>query len=144
MLVNDVINAITVELHDKFGDGYTYYREDVEQNVRKPSFLVRALNPMARVFNQWVIEWTVPMTIHYFTGKENTFDANQDCLDIAENLFTRLNVLDREGKPWLRGKDISWEIVEGVLQFFITYNCYTEKDYEIIYMEEGTLNGYRM
>lgn len=138
-MVNTFIDAITVALYKKFGESYKYYLEDVEQNVTKPCFVVGTLNPLVRSTSAKKYDRTLPIVIHYFTAKDNTVDAKKDCYTIAEQLLEALEYLN-VSDCIVRGENIEWELVEGVLQFFITYRFEVRKTDEIYYMEEGTLN----
>ena len=138
-MVNTFIDAITVALYEKFGESYKYYLEDVEQNVTKPCFVVGTLNPLVRSTSAKKYDRTLPIVIHYFTTKDNTVDAKKDCYTIAEQLLEALEYLN-VSDCIVRGENSEWELVEGVLQFFITYRFEVRKTDEIYYMEEGTLN----
>lgn len=140
MTVTDLIDGTTIALHNQFGDTYKYYVEEVEQNAKKPCFVTGILNPMIRSTNARRYERTCPLVVHYFTDKENTLDANKDCYSIAEQLWQALEYLTVDGCI-LRGEEISWELVEGVLEFFITYSYPIYKTTDAIYMEDGTYNG---
>lgn len=139
-MVNLFLDSITVALYKKFGDPYKYYVEDVEQNADKPCFLVGTLNPLIRSTSAVKYHRTFPIVIHYFTDKENTIDAKKDCYNVAENILEAIEYLPVKDCI-VRGEDIEWEIVDGVLQFFITYNVDTIKEKDIIYMQDGTLNN---
>lgn len=140
-MVNTILDAATVALHNTFGDSYTYYREEVEQNADKPYFRVDALTSLSRStrsVNRY--NRTIPLIIHYFTDKENTVDARRDCYNVAEKLNYALEYL-HVNDCLIMGTDISWEITEGVLQFYITYKFDVEKVQDYIYMEDGKYNG---
>lgn len=133
------LDSLTIALHSEFGNDYKLYVEEVEQNVSKPCFSVGFLNPMVTASNLVRSVQTLPVVIHYFTAKENTFDAKKDCYDVAERLWQALEYLPVSDTT-VRGYNISWEIVDGVLEFFITYRTPIWKEQELIYMEDGELN----
>lgn len=139
LIVNKFIDGITVALHTEFGDEYKYYVEDVEQNVSYPCFVVGMLNPLIRSKSTVKYDRTMPVVIHYFTDKENTLDAKKDDWAIAERLIESLEYLSIDGLLF-RGENIEWEIVEDVLEFFITYNFEIRKYEDPIYMEDGFYN----
>lgn len=139
MTINDFIDSVTIALHNQFGNDYKYYVEEMEQNAKKPCFVVGVLNPMIRSTNARRYVRTCPMVLHYFTEKENTLDAKKDCFGISEQLWQTLEYLTVNDCV-LRGESISWELVDGVLEFFITYSYPIYKVSETIYMEDGTYN----
>ena len=123
-MVNKTINAITKSLHQKFGDTHRYYVEDVEQNLVKPCFLVDVLIPLQRSVNATSYYRTMPCVIHYFTKEK--IKTKADCYAIAEDILDALEYITIDGRL-IRGENISYQLVEGVLQLFSTYNMWTEK-----------------
>ena len=142
-MVNKFLDAITIALYNKFGDLYTFYIEEVEQNFDKPCCIVGTLNPLIRSVSSTRYYRTIPIVIHFFTEKENTIDAKKDNHNKAEGLIEALEYLKLDNLLF-RGENMEYEIVDGVLQFFITYNFYTTTEIEQIYMEEGTYKGVPM
>lgn len=140
LVVSDFLDQITIALHEEFGSGYKYYVEEVEQKASKPCFVVGTLNPMITSRNPTVYRRVVPVVVHYFTNKKNTVNAKEDCYSIAERLWNKLEYLS-DGEHIVRGEEMYWEIVEGVLQFFITYTFDVERVIDETLMEEGALNG---
>jgi hypothetical protein len=66
----------------------------------------------------------MPIVVHYFSGSKT--NIKKDCYDMAEQLVECLEYLPFEN-TLLRGEDISWQIVDDVLQLFITYKFTTQK-----------------
>lgn len=123
-MVSKLLDAMTVQLHTTFGDSYRYYVEDVEQNVTKPCFTIDTIIPLSRSKSPVLYDRTMPMVVHYFTDDKK--DTKKDCYHIAEQLVECLEYLPFENTI-LRGEDISWQIVDEVLQVFITYKFTTVK-----------------
>lgn len=141
-MVNDLFDWITIALYNKFGDDYKYYVEEVEQNTSKPCFVVGALEPIVRRQSPVRYDRVFPIVIYYFTDKDSTSQAKRDCYDVAEKLLEALEEINNtEGDVLIRGYNISWEIVEGVLEFFINYRFYTYREVESEVMEDGFYNG---
>lgn len=124
-MVNEVLNAMTVQLHSTFGDQYKYYMENVEQHLTKPCFTVDTLIPLQRRKSPKLFDRTFPMVIHYFTADKK--DTKADCYAKAEQIIECLEHLPFKSTI-LRGLNISWQIVEEVLQVFITYKLTTKLD----------------
>ena len=121
-MVNNIFNAITIQLYETFGEGYTYYVEDVKQELLKPCFTVDTLIPLQRSRSAIMYDRTMPMVIHYFSG--DTENTKKDCYTVAEQIVECLEYLPVMGKL-LRGDDISWQLVDDVLQVFVTYRFRT-------------------
>lgn len=123
-MVNKVLNAVTVQLHSTFGDSYKYYVENVEQNLTKPCFTIDTIIPLQRSKSPVLYDRTMPMVIHYFS--EDKKDTKTDCYAKAEQIVECLEYLPFQNTT-LRGENISWQIVDEVLQVFITYRFTTAK-----------------
>ena len=122
-MVNKILNAMTVRLHSKFGDSHKYYVENVEQNLTKPCFTIDTLIPLQRSKSPILYDRTMPMVIHYFTDDKK--DTKTDCYSKAEQIVECLEYLPFESTI-LRGENISWQIVDDVLQVFVTYKFTTK------------------
>lgn len=121
-MVNSILDAVTKQLGKTFGLDYRYYVENVQQDLVKPCFTIDMLLPTERSKSPILYERTMPMVIHYFSGsKEN---LKKDCYAMAERTLECLEYIPYE-KTMLRGEDISWQIVDDVLQIFITYRFTT-------------------
>ena len=123
-MVNNLLNAITTQLHTTFGDSYRYYVEDVEQHLSKPCFTIDTVIPLQRARSPVLYDRTMPMVIHYFTDDKQ--DTKKDCYAKAEEIMECLEYLPFENTI-LRGEDVSWQIVDEVLQVFVTYRFTTKK-----------------
>ena len=132
-MVNDVLNAISAQLHTTFGDKYRYYVEDVEQHLTKPCFTIDTIIPLQRSKSPVLYDRTMPMVIHYFTDDKK--DTKKDCYAKAEQVVECLEYLPFK-HTILRGEDISWQIVDEVLQIFVTYRFVTKRIETIPNMED--------
>ena len=123
-MVNDVLDAITKQLGQTFGNSYRYYVENVEQDLQKPCFTVDMLEPRERSINYKRYRRTMPVVVHYFNKDADT--NKKDCYAMAEPLVECLEYLTFKDTV-LRGENISWQLVDGVLQVLLTYRFDTHK-----------------
>lgn len=121
-MVNNLLNSVTKQLGSTFGTGYRYYVENVEQGLTKPCFTVDCILPLMRSKSPKLYDRTMPLVVHYFSDSKT--DLKKDCYNIAERTLECLEYLPYEN-TFLRGEDISWQIVDDVLQIFITYRFAT-------------------
>ena len=124
-MVNLILNAVTKQLGTTFGSSYRYYVENVEQGLQKPCFTVDLLIPLQRSRSSILYDRTMPLVIHYFSGSEK--DLKKDCYSMAEQIVECLEYLPFKN-TLIRGDDISWQIVDDVLQVFVTYKFMTKKE----------------
>ena len=128
-MINIILNSISKALHTKFGDTFHYYVEDIEQNLTTPCFTIEPLNPMNRSTNKKDYYRIVPCVIHYFSDdKHNT---KKDSFNIGEKVLESIEYIDIGGRL-IRGEDMEYTITDDVLQIFITYSFWTEKQEEEI------------
>ena len=123
-MVNELLKGISTQLYDVFGAYYKYYVENVEQKLSKPCFTIDSILPLQRSRSRILYDRTVPIVVHYFTSEKST--TKQDCYDKAELIVETLEYVPFHG-TLIRGENISWQIVDDVLQVFITYRFITKK-----------------
>jgi hypothetical protein len=123
-MVNLFLNAVTKQLGTTFGNSNRYYVENVQQGITKPCFTIDTLLPLQRSRSAILYDRTMPLVIHWFGDSKETI--KKDCYDVAERAIECLEYLPFNGSL-LRGEDISWQIVDDVLQIFITYKFITRK-----------------
>lgn len=123
-MVNSFLSAVTKQLGTTFGTKYRYYVENVEQGLTKPCFTVDMLLPLQRSKSPILYDRTMPIVVHYFSDSVN--EIKKDCYDMAEQIVECLEYLPFNN-TLVRGEDISWQIVDDVLQIFVTYKFTTQK-----------------
>lgn len=121
-MVNLILNSVTKQLGTTFGNSYRYYVEDVEQGLQKPCFTVDVLIPLQRRKSPLLYDRTMPIVVHYFSDSER--DIKNHYYTMGERIVESLELLP-VGNTLLRGEDISWQIVDDVLQIFVTYKFTT-------------------
>ena len=135
-MVNEFLSAVTKQLGTTFGTKYRYYVENVEQGLTKPCFTVDMLLPSQRSKSPILYDRTMPIVVHYFSDSIN--EIKKDCYCMAEQIVECLEYLPFK-TTLIRGEDISWQIVDDVLQIFVTYKFTTQKVVEI---EDNTLETF--
>lgn len=139
-MTNNILDAITKTLYSIFGDDYKYYKEEMNQNIEYPCFVVQPLEPIYKSTSQRRYIFTLPLVIYYF-GEKNDQNNHEKCYDISSTLWHKLEYLTLDEDTLIRGYNVSWEINDGVLQFYITYRCvmYDEQT-DLTKMEELKTN----
>lgn len=134
-MVNSILSAITKRLGMTFGDSYRYYTEDVEQGLKKPCFTANVLIPLQRRKSPVLYDRTMPIIVHYFSDSKQ--DIKNNCYEMAEQMVECLEYLPFNDTT-LRGEDISWQLVDDVLQVFVTYKFTTK----LVTVEEEALETF--
>ncbi len=123
-MINSIIESISISLNAEFGDEYTIYTESVEQGLNEPCFFLFCINPTNRVFlgNRYFRE--NQCCIQYFPVDKD--QAREECHAVAERLFLCLEyiIITRD---LARGTKMKYEVVDGVLNFFVNYDSFVYK-----------------
>lgn len=126
-MVNSLLNAVTKQLGTTFGNSYHYYVENVEQGLVKPCFTLDLLVPLQRSKSPVLYDRTMPVVLHYFS--DNKTNLKKHLYEMAEKIVECIEYLPFFDSL-IRGENISWQIVDDVLQVFVTYKFTTIKDIE--------------
>lgn len=133
-MINAIIEAISVALNDEFGDSYEIHMEEIEQGLEEPCFFIFCLNPTSDLFLGKRYFRQNQFCIQYFP--EDKFHGNQECHAVAERLFSCLEYLD-VGGDLVMGTKMKYEVVDGILHFFVNYDLFVYKVAESVpVMEE--------
>lgn len=118
-MVNDIINGIAIKIDSLFDDNAVIYTEGVEQDFQEPCFYVKLLRASQKqvLNNRYYLEHS--FDVHYFPG---TADKNAEMHDTALKL-AGLEYITSSGSL-IRGTKMRYEIVDGVLHYFVQYNYF--------------------
>lgn len=130
MEIEDIVIAISIKLHQAFGDGYTTYIDEIPQGFEAPAFFIQflSLEHIRKIGQRWKV--TTLFNVQYFPAKGRP-DASNRILMVQQALkeITLLN-----GVVML-GTGASSEIVEGIGHNFIHFNFFLQE------IEAKTLMG---
>lgn len=126
-MINSIIEAISISLNADFGDGYTVYTENEEQGLKEPCFFVSCINPTNNLYRDRRYFRQNQFCIQFFPADRNREKA--ECNDTAARLFECLETITVDG-DLMRGDKMEYQIVDGVLNFFVNYDCFVLKKYE--------------
>lgn len=133
-MINSIIEAISVALYSEFGDGYEIHMEELAQGLEEPCFFIFCLTPTNDLFLGERYFRTNQFCIQYFPS---TGGKQRECNEVAERMWQCLEyvTLDGDDRP-MRGTKMKSEVVDGVLNFFVNYDCFIYRTAEQISMEE--------
>lgn len=125
-MINKIIDGISIAINSEFDDTYEIYTESIEQGLKEPCFSIICLNPTIEQFLGKRYFRTNQFCIHYFP----TFNEPRlECNITSERLFKALEIITVDGDI-IRGTDMNFEYVDGVLNFFVNYDLFVYKDAE--------------
>lgn len=134
-MINSIIDSISIALNAEFGDCYKNYKEEKKQDLEEPCFFIQCLNPTQRLFLNKRYFRKNQFCIQYFP---ETSDKNEECFAVAERLLERLEYLT-VNRDLVMGTKMHYEVVDGILHFFVNYDMFVYKIAEIIPIMEEVL-----
>ena len=123
-MINDVITGISTALNAAFGDGYEIYREEIKQDMKEPCFFISIINPSIREYPGKRYRRENRFMIQYFP--ESEYNANAECISVAEKMLWCLEQM-RTDAGAIRGHNMNYEIIDGILNFTVDYNFFVRK-----------------
>lgn len=121
-MINSIIKAISITLNTEFGDGYETHMEEIKQGLVEPCFFIQCLNPTTELFLGKRYFRQNQFCIQYFPESDN---KQSECNEVAERLTWLLEYITIPGddKP-IRGTKMKSDVIDGVLNFFLNYDCF--------------------
>lgn len=121
-MINSIIKAISITLNTEFGDGYETHMEEIKQGLVEPCFFIQCLNPTTELFLGKRYFRQNQFCIQYFPESDN---KQSECNEVAERLTWLLEYITVPGddKP-IRGTKMKSDVIDGVLNFFLNYDCF--------------------
>lgn len=133
-MINSIIESISITLNAEFGDKYKIHREEKRQGLKEPCFFIQCLNPTEELFFWKRYFRKNQFCIQYFP--ENKLHWKEECYAVGERLFSCLEYLD-VGGDLVMGTKRKYEVVDGILHFFVNYDLFVYKVAEPVpFMEE--------
>ena len=125
-MINSIIEAVSAALNEEFGDGYEIHMEEIEQGLKEPCFFIFCLNSTNDPFPGKRHFRTNQLCIQYLP---ETSDSQRECNDVAERMWQCLEyvVADGDDRP-RRGTKMKYKVVDGILNFFVNYDCFTRTE----------------
>lgn len=124
-MITEIIEAISVALNSEFGDDYEIHMEEIRQGLTEPCFFITCLNPSLKPLAWNRYQCTNQFCINYFPESE---EKQQECNAVGERMIWCLEYITKDGdsKP-IRGTKMNYEVIDGVLNFFVNYDCIVTK-----------------
>lgn len=122
-MINSIIKLISVALNNEFGDAYENHMEEIKQDLKEPCFFISCLNPTTNLFLNRRYFRQNQFCIQYFPKSAN---KQQECNNVAEKMLWCLEWLTVTG-DLVKGSKIKYEIVDGILNFFVNYDFFVYK-----------------
>lgn len=121
-MIQSYINGIVERINTEYGSEYRKYQKSPEQGLIEPCFLVRCITPVTvhGLRNRAKKSYTFHIT--YFPKDANNPDL--ECLEVEETLSDVLRAIMVDGVLVHTSGEMSGKLVDGNLQFTVTYTIY--------------------
>lgn len=122
-MIDLIISGISNALFEVFG--YDNYASRITQGLSPPCFFIRCMEPSTKRCISTRYLRKNHFVIQYFPESEH--DAYTECNSVGEQMFECLEVINADGF-FLRGTDMSFDVVDGVLHFLVDYNAFVQRE----------------
>ena len=141
-MINRISDAISKKIYDAFGEGCGIYDTTVNQNLETRGFYIKPITPKLIKDRGKLYRRINSFDIIYFPDET---DDMASMYDVGEKLFNELEYIGTDNAMLFRGIDMKYEVIDGILHFFVNYNrFYRHEDYcdkmEILTQEKGLHN----
>lgn len=125
MVINKIIDGISIKINGIFGNDYEIYDNNTEQGMNKPCFFINFLDGEEK--SQLGIKSKSYLdTLHFdITGFEEN-DDRRKLNSMADKLY-ELEYISLQDGTLLRADSLKPKINDGVLHFFIDYKIFIDK-----------------
>lgn len=133
---NIVLDGITLAIRQAY-PGSQIESNRIEQGLTPPAFIVLLVSEeqTARVGLRW--HRRPRFDISYFPKEKR-----EECYDVANELYGALELITLPSGDLIRGVDMSYEVTDNVLHFFVSYPHYVGAETDEEPMEEmGLVQG---
>lgn len=130
LMLNEIIKGISTALHRAFG--FEIFVNQIEQGLQTPCFFIAVLkSEVTPLLGRRCLKRN-SFDIQYFPTESRKHD---EMYQVAEQLIEHLEFIALPNGDLLHAANISYEVIDGVLHFFVTYSLPSLKTAEQIYME---------
>lgn len=119
-MIQNIIDGIIKAIRTEYDKSFRIYTESVEQGLIEPCFSVLCLNGSNEQNVGDRNNRTYLLKIKYFPSSNEPIS---ECLTVMDNLYGLLSIIDA-GSGKIRGTNMDGEVVDGVLQFQVTYTFF--------------------
>ena len=131
-MIEEIINGIAKSLYDEFGEGYHIYSENTESGIKEPCFIINVVSKLHERTLMDRFNETVPVCVQYFTKRLKRHNDHHEVIERLENCLEFIEM----GDSLIKGGNTSGEVIDGVLNFNITYSYRTMKKFDETQMED--------
>lgn len=116
-MINKIIDAITIKLHEIFGEEYEIYQNNIEQGLKEPCFLITLIDSAKENLLNIRSKRLLPFDILFFPN-----GGKSQCHEVSDTLMNELDMIKCLDGELFSGTGMRSEVIDGVLHFFVNFN----------------------
>lgn len=120
-MIDSIITGVSTTLFGVFG--YENFKNEIPQDLDPPCFYIRCIEPGVKKFIGTRYLRRNHFVIQYFPSSD---DRKGECYSVGEQMLECLEVVPVDDF-FLRGTEMRFDVVDGVLNFFVDYNAFVRK-----------------
>ena len=133
-MVNQIYTAIAKKLEELFDEPLIFF-DQLPQTFSGPCFWVRLLKAEQNqlLYNRYKVNLDFDIMMYPSNDEEFIEELNSVCKElnsVGTELLHGIEYIVTEDGNYLRGTNISYEVQDGVLHFFISYILFTVVPYD--------------
>lgn len=135
-VTNQIKIAILEKLKEQFPE-YKRYSDEIKQGFQAPCFFLATINNQSeqKTIGKRYMR-TISFDLRFFPPKDTECRNNERMYEIGDLLYMLLEIV-RIPEQLVYGSDMHFEIVDGVLHFFVDYKVFVYRQIEMdAYMEK--------
>ncbi|MFI3236812.1 MAG: hypothetical protein R3Y47_02140 [Lachnospiraceae bacterium] len=130
-MINSIIEAISTTIGEVFPNN-EIYMEEIKQGLNEPCFFISCLKPTHDKFLGNRYFTSNNFCIQYFPSDANA--KQRECNEVASKLNDCLEYI-KHGEDIIGGSKMSNTTVDGVLNYFVSYDLFVIKTEDTTPME---------
>ena len=136
-MINDILNALTVKLKEKFG--IKVYINQIPQNFEEPCFFVHVISTDKTQIVDSRYKTVTVFGIDYIADENKK--NSREIYDVIEKLNSITNLITLENGDILGGMERKAEIQDGNMHSFIQFSYFICEKKENVKMENLSIEG---
>ena len=128
-MISSIRKGIASALNEKFGEEYNVYFDEIEQGYENPCFFVYLVDWYSDELIMGREKVHTQFNVTFFPRNEE--EPTEECYETIQKLKECLRMITLKDGDKHRGIDMDAKVVDGLVQFYVTYN------FETIEREDG-------
>ena len=116
-MINKIMDAIAIKLHETFGEEYEIHKNDIKQGLQEPCFLITLIDSTKENLLNLRSKRLLPFDILFFPDK-----GKSQCYEVSDTLMNELHMIKCIDEELFHGTKMRSEVIDDVLHFFVNYN----------------------